>query len=389
MRIAITKPLFAWDCLDDSPNLKTIKQFLGSIPDAELLASLRQWRGRGRDDYGVSVLWGVCLLTPLLRHPSIEATLAELRRNPALRRLIGIETESQVPKKWNMSRFQEVLGRQPHLALLHEVFDVMVRRVAEAVPDLGRHTAGDATGLLARHPRSKKKADSDLPQPTGGRKEYTDENGEVVKVVEWFGYKLHLLVDTGHEVSVAYRVSSANVGDNEMLGDLVGDAKKNLPPVEDSEEKDKPRGRIRTLAYDKAADTVDVHELLHDAEISPVVQNRSLWKENFERMLPGHDGNSNVVYDEAGTLYCYDKASRTPVRRRMAYIGHEPSRGTLKYRCPAMHQGWKCLSDKRCNTGKKYGKTVRVKREMDRAAVQDSHRRRTGQRQDEDLLGRR
>ena len=204
MRIAITKPLFAWDCLDDSPNLKTIQQFLRSVPDGKLLIALRQWRGKGRDDYPVHVLWGVALLTPLLRHPSTEATLAELRRNAGLRGLIGIDREDQVPKKWNMSRFQEVLGRQPHLSLLHDIFDDMVRQLGEEVQDLGQHTAGDATNLLGRRPRGKKKkVNSDLPQPPGGRKEYTDEKGEVVKVVEWFGYKLHLLIDTRHEVSVA------------------------------------------------------------------------------------------------------------------------------------------------------------------------------------------
>ena len=82
-------------------------------------------------------------------------------------------------------------------------------------------------------------------------------------------------------------------------------------------------------------------------------------------MLPGHDGNSNVVYDEAGTLHCYDRASRPMVRHRMAYIGHEPSRGTIKYRCPARHEGWECPNDSQCNAGKKYGKTVRVDRTID------------------------
>ena len=365
MRIAMTKPLFAWDCLDDGPNLKTIAEFLRSIPDAKLLASLRSWRGRGRDDYPVSVLWGVSLLTPLLRHPTTEACLDELRRNRSLRRLIGIEFEEHVPKKWNMSRFQEVLGREPHLSLLHEVFDTMATGLAEEVRDLGRHTAGDATGLLARRSRSKNPSRSDLPQPTGGRKEYTDEKGNVTKVVEWFGYKLHLVVDTRHEVSVAYRVSSANVGDNEMLPDILRDARRNLQAAESDVQGDQAHGRIRTLAYDKAADTEAVHALLHEAGISAVVQNRSLWKEDFERMLPGHDGNSNMVYDEAGTVYCYDKTRDPPVRHRMAYIGHEASRGTLKYRCPAMHQGWKCPSDRRCNAGKTYGKTLRVKREID------------------------
>ena len=73
--------------------------------------------------------------------------------------------------------------------------------------------------------------------------------------------------------------------------------------------------------------------LLHEAKISPVIQNRSMWKENFERMLPDHDGNSNIVYDEAATVYCYDKVSEAPVRHRMACIGHDPS-------APCVYRPW-------------------------------------------------
>ena len=359
MRIAMTKPLFAWECLEDSPSLKTIRAFLAAVPDGDLLASLQAWRGRGRDDYPVSVLWGVCLLTVLLRHGTIEGCLGELRRNAALRRLIGIESESQVPKKWNVSRFQAGLGRQPHRLLLHEMFDRMVRRLAEAVADLGEQVAGDASGLQGRRLRSKaKEGKSDLAGPTGGRKEYTDEKGNVVRVVEWFGYKFHLLVDVKHEVVVAYRITSANVADNAVLPALLDDAKGNLGGEAGA-------SRIRTLAYDKAADTQAIHKRLNSEHIAAIIQNRSLWKDQFERMLPDHDGTSNIVYDEAGTVYCYDKVPKVPVRHRMAYIGHEPARGTLKYRCPARHEGLKCPSDRHCNAGKSYGKTVRVKREID------------------------
>ena len=59
MRIEITEPLFAWECLEDSPSLKTVMQFLEAIPDGPLLEGLRNWRGRGRNDYPVEVLWGV------------------------------------------------------------------------------------------------------------------------------------------------------------------------------------------------------------------------------------------------------------------------------------------------------------------------------------------
>ena len=91
MRIAMTKPLFAWDCLQDSPSRRTVREFLHALPDAKLLKALRRSRGRGRNDYPVTALWEVCVLMPLLRHSSIEATLAELRRNKGLRKLIGID----------------------------------------------------------------------------------------------------------------------------------------------------------------------------------------------------------------------------------------------------------------------------------------------------------
>ena len=377
MHVPITKPLFAWDCLEDNPTLASIRAFLASIPGGPLLDGLRRQRGHGRDDYPVHVLWGTLLLTILLRHVSVAATLEELQRNDALCRLLGIESARHIPKAWNMSRFLDVLGQEPHLTDLRTTFDAMVRRLGVVVPDLGQRTAGDSAALNARRSRQQPaptKApaaaapdaaapDADdqieydehgLPQPAGGRKEYKDDQGAVTKVVEWFGYKFHLLVDVRHEVVLAYRVTSTKTGDNEVIADLVAQAQANLP-----------EGRIESLAYDKAADDEKVHEVLHDAGIKPVIHNRALWKGEQERLLPDHDGTSNIVYDEAGTVYCYDKVSAPPVRHRMAYIGHEPERGTLKYRCPARHEGWECPMSGICNAGKSYGKTVRVKQEID------------------------
>ena len=59
MRIAWTKPIFAWDCLDDDPDLAAIGEFLGLLPDGTLLEALRRARGRGRNDHPVHVLWGM------------------------------------------------------------------------------------------------------------------------------------------------------------------------------------------------------------------------------------------------------------------------------------------------------------------------------------------
>jgi hypothetical protein len=357
MYIHVTKPLFAWDCLEDTPSLKTVRQVLAAIPDGKLIEALTQARGKGRRDYPVSVLWGVVLLTAVLRHRTVEDCLAELSRNAGLRQLIGIDSEDGVPKKWNMSRFEDTLGREPFRTLIRETFEAMVSRLGAVVEDLGQCTAGDATALNAR-PKSGDGAHAEeeegLPQPCGGRKEYEDEEGKVVKVVQWFGFKLHLLVDVLHEVILAYQITSAHAGDGETLPTLVEQARAALGP-----------DRIETLAYDKAADSNEVHATLHAARIKPLIQNRALWKDELERPIAGQPLDSNVVHDEAGTVYCYDTTSAPPVRHPMAYIGHEPKRGTLKYRCPARHQGWTCPHDAHCNAGKSYGKTVRVKQETD------------------------
>jgi Transposase DDE domain/Transposase domain (DUF772) len=357
MKIAVAKPLFAWDALEDSPSLQTVRTFLEAVPDAPLIDSLQRARGKGRDDYPIVVLWGTLLLAIVLRHHSLDACLQELQRNPALRLLIGVESEAQVPKPCNLSRFLATLGEEPHLSRLRDVFNVLVQRLGQAVGDLGKDTAGDSTGLSGRAADSAELREAEqqqgLPQPTGGRKEYKDDEGKVTKVVEWFGYKLHLLVDVKHEVVLSYRVTDTKAGDNEMIGDLLQQAKRNLP-----------EDRIETLAYDKAADDGAVHELLHDEQVRPLIQNRTFKLEEPEKVLGGRTP-LNVVYDQAGTLFCYDRVSATPVRHAMAYIGHEAERGTLKYRCPARHGDWECPSDAACNGERKYGLTVRVKQEID------------------------
>lgn len=351
MRLQTTDSLFPWDKLPDSPDLTALRFLLDLLPDHWLLTALREYRGKGRNDYPVHVLWRVHVTRYLLRHHTMEACLAELGRNPALRRVMGIEDGQAVPLAWNMSRFLEVLGQPPHLALLEAMFEELAQRLGSAVGDLGRDLAGDSAALSARKDPA---PEGPLPQPNGGRKEYQDEDGRVTKVYAWFGYKFHLLVDVRHEVVVAWHVTPATASDARTLPVLLEKAQRVLPTR-----------RMATLAYDKAADDQETHEQLHRHRIKPLIQNRALWKEEPERMLPGHDGNSNVVHDEAGTLYCYDRVSALPVKHKMAYIGHEKERGTLKYRCPARHEGWPCPSDTKCNPGSRYGKTVRVRCALD------------------------
>jgi len=354
MQIAWSKPLFAWEALEDSPSLHTVRELLRVIPDGPLLKALQEYRGGGRNDYPVKALWGVCVLRVALRHTTTEACLAELRRNAGLRQLIGIESEAGVPKKWNVSRFESLMGQEPFRTLAREAFDAMARRLAKAVPDLGKSVAGDSTTLNARQERATETAD-DLPGPTGGRKEYLDEKGVVTRVHEWFGYKLHLAVDTKHEVALSWTITNATTADGPTIPSLLNGTDRVLP-----------EGRMERFAYDKAADDEKIHELLKKRDVRPVIEIRSMWKDEKDRLLPGtENAPTPIYYDEAGTVYCYDMTRQTPIRHPMAYVGYEKDRECLKYRCPARQQNWNCPSERTCSQGRAWGLTIRVPQAQD------------------------
>jgi hypothetical protein len=294
MRIYATQPLFAWSELEDSPSLKTIRAVLASLPDQPLLDALTQARGHGRNDYPLERLWGVVVLSALCRHVWLNDCLAELHRNPALCRLLGIRQVADIPGPHNLSRSLDLLGRAEPLRALRGAFDALVADLGRVVPDLGRHTAGDSTALKGKAKKDPQavpqEVEQGLPQPAGGKKEYKDEEGRVAQVYEWFGYKLHLLVAVQHEVAPAYHVSDTELGGNDGIEPLVEQAEANLG-----------EGRIETLAYDQAADDSAAHEVLHAHHLKPVIQVRQLWEEEQEKPLRV---GLPVAYDQAGTLCC-------------------------------------------------------------------------------------
>ena len=68
----------------------------------------------------------------------------------------------------------------------------------------------------------------------------------MTEVLKWFGYQLRLLVDVKHEVSLSYEITDTKAGDGETLPTILKQAQENLP-----------LRRIKTLAYEKAADSAN------------------------------------------------------------------------------------------------------------------------------------
>lgn len=85
--------------------------------------------------------------------------------------------------------------------MIDEMFDELVQQIGKVLPDFGTHLAMDSKALSSFAKRKNKNEAPDGRRDTDadyGRKEYrgVDDNGKAwEKIVKWFGYKLHLIVD--------------------------------------------------------------------------------------------------------------------------------------------------------------------------------------------------
>ena len=346
MAIIPQQRLFGWQEINELGDLERLVLLLHNLPDKELMSKLEQERGKGRDNYPVRAVWNSILAGIVFQHPSIESLRRELLRNAQLREICGFDPclgERAVPPAHVYSRFLKKLMRCANE--VEEIFARLVDEISTLLPGFGQVLALDSKAIdsLARG----RKRDEKPPKPDGrrdtdadfGRKTYRGRGKDGTlweKIVSWFGYKLHLLVDALYELPVAFAVTKASASDVKEGHALIDRLAKERPALV---------ARCEALLADKAYDdTKLIVKLWDEHRIKPVIDIRNQWRDGEEtRVLAGKE---NIVYDSRGTVYCY--CPRTNKRREMAYGGFEKDRETLKYRCPARHYGVACRGIKQC-----------------------------------------
>jgi hypothetical protein len=95
---AIEPSLFDWRDVDARSDLDRFQLARDHLPDAPLLQYLEVMRGAGRDDYPVAAMWNALIAGVVFQHPSVEALLRELGRNPRVAagvRLCGLADPAQ------------------------------------------------------------------------------------------------------------------------------------------------------------------------------------------------------------------------------------------------------------------------------------------------------
>jgi hypothetical protein len=374
MAILAQPSLFSWDHVEARSDLDRLRMVLSALPDEKLMRTLEAFRAKGRDDYPVRSTWNTIIAGIVFQHPGIESLRRELSRNGELRLVCGLEPlrgAAAVPSKDAYTTFLENL--MAHQEAVDAIFHDLVERLARVLPDLGRTLACDSKAIPSfaqgpkreddepgDHATSKEPADRRHDADADwGRKTYRGKRKDGSaweKAVKWFGYKVHLLVDSEYELPVGYRLTKASAGDVPELLPMVADGLAEHPTMVQ---------RTEEVAADKAYDAAEIHEELYEeVGIKAVIDIRSLWKTDETRLLDPKKAD-NIVYDEKGTVYCECPAS--DVRRKLAYCGFEADRRCHKYRCPAAAYGLTCKGRRDCpGASGNYGRVVRVPLSLDR-----------------------
>ncbi len=351
--------LFSWKDVENLGDLKRLELVLENIPDDELIAKLREERGKGRNDYPIHAIWNSIIAGVVFQHNSIESLRRELLRNDRLRYICGfnpiIPAEVVVPKSYNYTRFLKKLLK--HEDEIEKMFNTLVSKIKELLPDFGKILAYDGKALpsLSKHKPKDEKGKEDGRRDEDadyGVKKYcgVDENGKLwEKVKSWFGYKLHLIIDANYELPICFEVTKASVSETPTAHKLLENINKNHKDIIDDAE--------YFLSDRGNDDTKLITELWEKYEIKPIIDIRNMWKDGEKTR--GLSSGENVVYDYKGQVSCV--CPKSGELKEMAYGGYEKDRNCLRFLCPAVHYGVSCKGQSECKI-KRY---VRIKLKED------------------------
>lgn len=370
MSILPQPSLFSWQEVEATSEISRLTRLLDVLPDQALLAALEQGRAGKRDDYPLAALWRALLAGVVFGHGSLASLSRELARNGQLRDLCGFDplrADKAAPPAWVWTRFIDKLLR--HQALVDAMFEALVGRLGALLPGFGRDLAIDGKAIGSW---------SKLEQgASAGFKNYEGEDaqGDPLQMIQkWFGYKLHLLVDANYELPVAFELTGAKEAESPLLRPLLEGLMQRHPELE-----------IATLSADRGYDDGgDKATLYDDHAIVPLIDTRDLHRGAMQPLDEKH--HDTIYFSPTGEVACkVDPFEPRPEKAfaAMQFMGFEPQRGTLKFRCPAAAYGLECKNREACHCRPQvregeYGRVVRVALERDRRIFMPLHRHSQG-----------
>jgi transposase len=275
------------------------------------------------------------LLLIYLGQADSERDLAEkLEFDVRLQLLCGFDF-FDTPSHASFHNFRERLGSELFYDILHRL---IAQAIAAGVINKTIHTAVDSTHVWA----NSNKFGVKVCQCSGKCKclrKYSDKDakwGHKTKTYAFFGYKVHLIVDTQSQLPIEVIVTSGEVPDNTQAADLIDGAIEQHPEI-----------TIASSAMDAAYDDTDVYGHCVENGIHPIIP---LNPRNQEKETS--PVNPKVNTDKNGCFFC------SMTNLRLVKNGTDPKRkNRLKLICPPTGDRKKCPFRESCCPNSKVGKT--------------------------------
>ena len=247
-----------------------------------------------------------------------ERDLAQkLKFDSRLCALCEFDNFLKTPSHATFSNFRKKLGEK----IFFKIFHHLVASAFTYGIIKGIFTAGDATEIWAY---ANPKHNSD-PDATWGHKTET---------YVFYGYKVHLMVDTKSQLPIAIEVTPGHESDSTHLKDLTEQVKSFHPYME-----------ISATALDAGYDGHPNYQLLSELNIHPIIA------------LNERVGTNPLI---TGELHISpDGKIQGPANCDLVYWGYCRARNRHKFRCPAALGKVDCLFLSTCSDSK-YGRTFYI-----------------------------
>lgn len=349
--------LFVWEDIENSADFYRLQLVLRAIPDEDLMKKLETERGLiGNNAYPIRPTWNSLIAGTVYEHKTIESLRRELLRNPFLRQVCGfnvLKGARAVPTSGAYSRF--IAKLMDHQDDLKKIFKELLGMCYQELEGFGESLAIDGKALPSFARRTGTvEGDRRGEHDANWGKHVVRTEGADGKVYEkkktWFGFTLHLLVDTRYELPVEYTILPA--ADNEMPV---------AHKILDRMERENPEylGKCAYLSGDRGYDDGKIfRRTWDDHKIKPIIDIRRSWKDGEESRA--YEKAPGVVYNNKGEVFCV--CPHFGDQKKMACRGFEKDRNCLKYCCPAEHYGIECKGRQFCELPKQ----VRIPLEEDR-----------------------
>jgi IS5 family transposase len=205
---------------------ETVAVLLDSREIIDFISELDFLKWTGRPGYSTRTLIGVVLTKSLFGETTWTRTLDLIQGHPKLRSAIGCEDDRDMPSIDAMYRFRAKLERCE--GQRQECIEAVVRALRSKNHEIGRDVAIDASDIPAyangqrfRYNKGPERTPDEYSDPDaswGHRSAVSTRKGG-----GFYGYRIHMAVDTATDLPLAWRVETARAHESKLVPPLLGD----------------------------------------------------------------------------------------------------------------------------------------------------------------------